>query len=508
MVFLLLFTGALYLTFLGHSPLAMSEGHRAIPAWEMMESGDWLVPTLFGQPYLRKPPGIQWFIAAASAIFGSTEFAARSVSALSVVAGAGLSWFFARRWFGDSNYGRGCARAAGYLFALAPLFWYPGRSAEIEALHNTCALVSLLLTIDLFLGPAGAARSRWFAAGGLAIALVLTGIVKGPAAIPCILAALVASVVVTRRWRTLRNLPFWTAVLVAALTLGGFALAIRARAASLDLAPVTQSPAGFLWDLNKWTAIVLLPLSSLASALPGSLLLPWSLRRTPVAPTQARTPATVPPKAPSTTDIHAPLIAKTLTLTVLLALVIYTILGVSNNRYAMPALTLVPIAASYAFRGFAEARAVHNARWVRLGRRALLHRAAIPAFGLTIATIVHHAWLESRRDRISGYRTGEALANALPENATLIANQMIEYRPETFLYAQRWAMREGSALTIRWIPPHVSPPDRPYFAALRQFPDPAVKTSEFEVAAAADPDRHTVFRSLVHRFEIEVVVLD
>jgi 4-amino-4-deoxy-L-arabinose transferase-like glycosyltransferase len=51
------------LPWLGSSGLSQSEGHRAIPGWTMLERGNWIVPHLFEQPYLRKPPGMPWAVA-------------------------------------------------------------------------------------------------------------------------------------------------------------------------------------------------------------------------------------------------------------------------------------------------------------------------------------------------------------------------------------------------------------------------------------------------------------
>ena len=79
----LLVCGAVYWPRLGERGLASTEGHRVIPAWEMLESGNWLVPRLFGQIYARKSPGIHWAVALSSRILGETEFAARAVGAMS-----------------------------------------------------------------------------------------------------------------------------------------------------------------------------------------------------------------------------------------------------------------------------------------------------------------------------------------------------------------------------------------------------------------------------------------
>ncbi len=466
---------------LGHSPLAMSEGHRAIPAWEMLDSGDWLVPTLFGQPYLRKPPGVQWAMALSSLIFGRTEFAVRAVSAGAIVVGALLSWFFARRWFGTAQHARTCALAAGLLFPLTPLFWYPGRSAEIESLHNTCVLAVLLTGLDLLIPGERSRRQTLGAVAAVATAIAAAALTKGPAAAPALIGLVVAVALVTRSLNPLKRPAFWIALAAAGVILAGVGTAISGHVKSLALPPVTQSPAGFLWDTGKLGSILSLPISSLVSALPGSLLLPWALRRC------------------------APPHARALALTIGISLFLYTALGVSNNRYVMPVLTLVPIAAAYAFRGFAEAVAEDNRLWVRLGRLALLHRAWIPAVVLTMAAAAHHIWLELRRESISGRATGVALAGALPDGSTIIANQMIEYRPETFHYASHVSRERGEGLTIRWIPPAVTPPTGSVYVALRNPPDPAVRSTQFELDTFANPNRPIVFRGIVHRFEVEVI---
>ncbi|MFG0259415.1 MAG: ArnT family glycosyltransferase, partial [Phycisphaerales bacterium JB041] len=102
---LVIVSAAIFLPRLGATGLSMSEGHRAIPAWEMLEdtrAGDahWLVPRMFETAYLRKPPGMLWAIAGSTAVFGETEFAARFPSALSAMLLGIAVWWFATRWFG------------------------------------------------------------------------------------------------------------------------------------------------------------------------------------------------------------------------------------------------------------------------------------------------------------------------------------------------------------------------------------------------------------------------
>lgn len=67
-------------------PLFGEEHRRSIVAQEMMLTGNYIVPTIFQQPYLNKPPLQNWLISAASLPFGEvTAFSARLVSILSFV---------------------------------------------------------------------------------------------------------------------------------------------------------------------------------------------------------------------------------------------------------------------------------------------------------------------------------------------------------------------------------------------------------------------------------------
>jgi 4-amino-4-deoxy-L-arabinose transferase-like glycosyltransferase len=76
------------------------EGRYAEAAREMLASGDWLVPRLFGVPYLEKPPLYYWLTAAAYPIAGVDELGARLVSALAAAAGVLMIGLLAKRCFG------------------------------------------------------------------------------------------------------------------------------------------------------------------------------------------------------------------------------------------------------------------------------------------------------------------------------------------------------------------------------------------------------------------------
>ena len=60
-----------YFWMLGAMPLAADEGVRSTVALEMILSDNYVVPTLFGEFYYRKPPLYNWLIIAFFKCFGS-----------------------------------------------------------------------------------------------------------------------------------------------------------------------------------------------------------------------------------------------------------------------------------------------------------------------------------------------------------------------------------------------------------------------------------------------------
>ncbi|MCI0567784.1 MAG: glycosyltransferase family 39 protein, partial [Acidobacteria bacterium] len=81
---LLALAGVLYFPRLAGTDLKEpNEPTSAQAAREMMEHGDWIVPTVNGEPYPDKPPLLFWAICAASLPFGDVnELTARLPSAV------------------------------------------------------------------------------------------------------------------------------------------------------------------------------------------------------------------------------------------------------------------------------------------------------------------------------------------------------------------------------------------------------------------------------------------
>src|SRR5262249_43180794 len=129
-------------------PFYRTEGLRALVAAEMLRSGDWVVPRLYGRPLLTKPPGMYVAIAAVSWPFGEVrEWTARLPSAVAATAPV---LFFADAF--GRTLGRGAALVAGLTLPATVLWLDRVPSAEIDMVQVAwvgAALLSFLRALEL-----------------------------------------------------------------------------------------------------------------------------------------------------------------------------------------------------------------------------------------------------------------------------------------------------------------------------------------------------------------------
>jgi 4-amino-4-deoxy-L-arabinose transferase-like glycosyltransferase len=131
---------AIYLPGLGSLEIKGEEGRRILPAVTMLETGNYLVPQVGSEPYFRKPPLINWLVAASFKLSGlRNEWTARLPSVLCVLFVA-----LAFLTVGHSSLGPN-----GSLFAA--LIWLAnfgiiekGRLIEIEALYVSLFALALI----------------------------------------------------------------------------------------------------------------------------------------------------------------------------------------------------------------------------------------------------------------------------------------------------------------------------------------------------------------------------
>jgi 4-amino-4-deoxy-L-arabinose transferase-like glycosyltransferase len=100
---LLLASLILWLIGLGNLPLRdWDEGTYAIVAREIYRTGNWLYPTIQGDPFLLKPPLMQWLIAICYHIGGVQEFTTRFPGAFLTALGVPLLYLIGRLAFREN----------------------------------------------------------------------------------------------------------------------------------------------------------------------------------------------------------------------------------------------------------------------------------------------------------------------------------------------------------------------------------------------------------------------
>jgi 4-amino-4-deoxy-L-arabinose transferase-like glycosyltransferase len=163
-------------------PLAIpDEGRYVGVAWEMMSSGNWLVPTLDGMPFFHKPPLFYWITAGAMALFGPGVAAARAAAWLASLAIVSGLFAFVRRWVGREQ-----AWASVAVLATAPLFYGAAQYANMDLLVAACISATILLIAHATLArdeglPYHRALTAAFVAAALGIlAKGLIGVVLPP----------------------------------------------------------------------------------------------------------------------------------------------------------------------------------------------------------------------------------------------------------------------------------------------------------------------------------------
>ncbi|HEV8112125.1 MAG TPA: glycosyltransferase family 39 protein [Planctomycetota bacterium] len=183
-----LLAALLYLPWLSAAPVRGSlEANRLVAAREMLARGDWVLPTLNGQPYLAKPPFQYWLIEIVAALTGSSVLVAgRAISALAVVGLAALVAAYGRRTVSGT-----VGLIAGLGVALAGIVIEKGVIAELE---TVLAAAMAAAAFSFYLANVDARRRLlWISTGGLALGAAF--LTKGPVVLVFLLPAAGAFVI-------------------------------------------------------------------------------------------------------------------------------------------------------------------------------------------------------------------------------------------------------------------------------------------------------------------------
>ena len=195
-----------YLPALGSIAIKGEEGRRILPAVRMLETQNYIVPQVGSGPYYRKPPLVNWLVAASFKFFGvRNEWTARLPSALSVLAVAIAFVTVARASLG----------ARGSIFAA--MIWLTnigiiekGRLIEIEALYVSLCGLAIIFWLSLFLQK----KSPWLIWLPASVFLGLGLLAKGPAHLLFFYGIVLAFLGYWKEWRVLVHPAHFVALVV------------------------------------------------------------------------------------------------------------------------------------------------------------------------------------------------------------------------------------------------------------------------------------------------------
>ncbi|HZH65698.1 MAG TPA: glycosyltransferase family 39 protein, partial [Flavisolibacter sp.] len=201
------FVAALILWSIGLGNVSLrdwDEGTRALVAREIYRTGNWLHPTLQGEPYLLKPPLMDWLIALSYRFGGVKEFTTRLPGAFFSACGVPLLYLVAREVFLQRL---PAVFAAGVYLTLLPVVRH-GRLAMLDGMAVSFFLLLLLCLLRC------RQERRWALGAGLCLGLI--SFTKGILVVP--LGAIAFAFLLAERQLVLLSSPyFWLGILLGNL---------------------------------------------------------------------------------------------------------------------------------------------------------------------------------------------------------------------------------------------------------------------------------------------------
>jgi 4-amino-4-deoxy-L-arabinose transferase-like glycosyltransferase len=186
---------AIYLPALGSFEIKGEEGRRILPAVAMLQSGNYIVPQVGSGAYFRKPPLVNWVVAASFKIFGTrNEWTARVPSVLCMLAVA-----IAFVTVASGSLGRMGSTVAALVWLTNLGAVQKGRLIEIEALYISLCALAMIFWLSYWEQK----RSPWLTWLVPGIFLGLGWLAKGPTLLLFFYALVLAVHWQSKQWRTL-----------------------------------------------------------------------------------------------------------------------------------------------------------------------------------------------------------------------------------------------------------------------------------------------------------------
>src|SRR5215470_12567229 len=173
------------------------EPRYASIAREMLRTGDYITPRLYGLPWFEKPPLMYWLAAVGYKIFGNTEAAVRFPSAAAATACVFLIY-----WCGRKLWNRETGVLSAFTAATSIGSFAFARAASMDMLLSACLTMALVVFLFGLNDPAPR-RELWFSVFYAAIGLGL--LTKGPVAILLPILSLAGFLLLRGRWQEWRS---------------------------------------------------------------------------------------------------------------------------------------------------------------------------------------------------------------------------------------------------------------------------------------------------------------
>jgi len=251
------------------------ESAYAESAREMSQTGDWLVPHLYGEPLMDKPILIYWLIGASFHFIGQSELAARLPSVLAAVVLLFAVWRLGALVHRSETAGT----IAAMVLASSLEFALMGRAAVTDMLLNLFCTLAVLWTVEAI----WRGRSGWMPLGAAA-SLALAVLTKGPLGILVPLLALGAWVTAVRGWSRLRLMrPVASAVVFLAIVTPWYTAIATRRPDLLQQFFVAGNVGRFMKPEHRSQPALYYVIVLLIGFLPWSAFLPGSLARAAAA---------------------------------------------------------------------------------------------------------------------------------------------------------------------------------------------------------------------------------
>src|SRR4051794_14196589 len=258
---------AIYLPGLGSLEIKGEEGRRILPAVTMLETGNYLVPQVGSEPYFRKPPLVNWLVAASFKLTGiRNEWTARLPSVLCVLFVALTFLTVARPSLGPSG------------SLIAALIWLAnfgmiekGRLIEIEALYVSLSGLAFIFWLSWWQQR----RSSWLTWTVPWIFLGLGILAKGPTHLFFFYSIVIAVLLFEGEFRQLFSVKHFAGVLIMTGIFAGWAIPYwqAMQGASVGQNWAVQLTGRFTGDDFKLASWLMNIPRGLAYFLPWTLLL-------------------------------------------------------------------------------------------------------------------------------------------------------------------------------------------------------------------------------------------